>query len=78
MVRIAGIDRDFTELELMFHQADEEEKAELVAGYLANLTVQVGAGIRLRVELESDKVVEIETSIKKAAKSHPVSEGDAA
>lgn len=65
MVRIAGIDKDFTPLELMFAQAAPDEKMEIAAGYLAN-TVQALGDIEVKVELESDAIIVI--SAKKVAK----------
>jgi hypothetical protein len=58
MVRIAGIDRDFSPLELMFHQAEEEEKLQLAAGYIAQLAAEYGE-LTLDIELESNSKIHI-------------------
>lgn len=67
MVRIAGIDKDFTPLELLFYQEDDQTKLHLVSSYLANFTKEHG-GLELTVTLDDDSVVKINTKIKKGKK----------
>lgn len=64
MVRIAGIEKEFTPLELMFIQAPENEKLEIAAGYLAQVASNVG-DIEVKIELESNTKVIINAKVKK-------------
>lgn len=67
MIRIAGFDRDFSPLELLFHQEDDQTKMMLVSTYLANFTEEHG-GIELKIELHDDSVVTVKTKIEKGKK----------
>jgi hypothetical protein len=64
MVRIAGIDKDFTNLELLFLQAEDSEKMELAAGYIAQTAAKVGE-FEIKVELTEGQVIMIKAANKK-------------
>ena len=52
-MRIAGIDRDVSTLELMWVQSDEEERALLAVSLLAGFYDAVGQKIELKSETDS-------------------------
>lgn len=62
MVRIAGIDRELSPLEILWAQATDEERLNLTSSYLANITTLHGA-IELKVELENDQIIIINTKL---------------
>lgn len=59
MVRIAGIDRDVSGVELMLHQMPFEQSMTEVIAWLANTHTRVGADFDATVELESGKRVNV-------------------
>lgn len=64
MVRIAGIDKELSPLEVLFYQASDEERIELATSCLAVLTKQVG-GVEFTVTMEDETVIKISTSEEK-------------
>lgn len=61
MVRIAGIERELSTLEVLFYQASRDEQIELASSCLALLTEELG-GIEFTVEMETGSTVKITTS----------------
>jgi hypothetical protein len=61
-MRVSGIDKDFSSLEILFYQADQQEQMELIATYLANKTRELG-GIKLDIVLDDDTSVTIQTKV---------------
>lgn len=59
MVRIAGIDRDVSEVELMLHQMSFESAMTEVVAWLANAHTRVGDDFDATVELEGGKKVNV-------------------
>lgn len=63
MVRIAGIDKDLSPLEILFYQASDEERIELATSCLAIITQEAG-GIEFTVTMEDGSVITITTAKK--------------
>lgn len=62
MVRIAGIEKDLTPLELLFVQAEPNEKLELASGYIAQLANELG-DLELKVTMGDDSVIIISAKL---------------
>lgn len=59
MVRIAGIDREISPVELMLHQMPFEEAMTEIVAWLANVHTRVGDDFDATVELEGGKKVNV-------------------
>ena len=59
MVRIAGIDRDVSAVELMLAQMPFEEAMTEVVAWLANVHTRVGEDFDATVELDGGKKVNV-------------------
>lgn len=62
MIKIAGIDKDFSAAEIAFHTATEGEKLNLSAGYIAAAAAASGR-VQILTELDDGTKVKIEAKI---------------
>lgn len=56
MVRIAGIKKDLSPLELLFMQSENNEKLELASGYIAVLVSEHG-NLELKVTMGDGSII---------------------
>lgn len=66
MVRIAGIDRDVSPLELVWHQSDENDKLNLALTYIIEVSQAVVDG-KMTIEMQDDKKYVIQVTEEKVS-----------
>ncbi len=59
MVRIAGVDRDVSEVELLLHQMPTEQAIQEAAAWLANTHTKIGQDFDLNMEMDGGKKITI-------------------